>query len=214
MSRGEQDQQLLQIVDAASAAAKIIARDHLICHAGCTPCCFGPFAITRLDAWRLQQGLQQLVKTEPETATAVRQRAATARQIQADAFPSHRTGTFLDKTEERQHYDLFPDAPCPALDPESGACLVYSWRPVVCRTYGPPVRIAGDNLPACPLCFTHATADDIDAARQQMDLEAIEQPLIDELQRETGQPGRTTVAFAIAEAQLYDGQTSPRTPEA
>ena len=47
-----------------------------------------------------------------------------------------------------------------------------------------------------------------------MDLEAIEQPLIDELQRETGQPGRTTVAYAIAEAQLYDGQTSPRTPEA
>ena len=214
VSLSEQDQQLLQIVDAASAEAKIIAGDHLTCHPGCTPCCFGPFAITRLDAWRLQRGLQQLVATAPETVTGIRSRAATAKQIQADAFPSHRTETFLDETEERQHYDLFPDAPCPALEPESGACLVYSWRPVACRTYGPPVRIAGDNLPACPLCFTHATTSEIDSARQQIDLEAVEQPLIDNLQRETGRVGRTTVAFAITEAHLHDGHTSPGTRRA
>jgi len=48
------------------------------------------------------------------------------------------------------------DEPCPALDPATGRCDLYGWRPLACRTMGPPVRIGGIDLPPCPFCFDAA----------------------------------------------------------
>ena len=193
-----EDRRLLTLVDAALDRAREAAGPHLVCQSGCTPCCFGPFAITQLDAWRLREGLRALAETEPGRAAAVRRRAAAAVARQAPAFRTGTAGVFATEAEEERFYETFASDPCPALDPDSGACTVYAWRPVACRTYGPPVRIGGDDLPPCPLCFKRAGRQEVEAARQTIAVSHVEDPLADRLEQETGRQGMTTIAFAIA----------------
>ncbi len=202
-----EDRRLLTLVEAATGRARAAAGTHLACESGCTPCCFGPFAITQLDAWRLREGLRALAETEPDRAAAVRGRAAAAVARQAPAFGGGDAGLFATEAEEERFYEAFASEPCPALDPDSGACTVYAWRPVACRTYGPPVRLGGDDLPPCPLCFKGAAAEEIEAARETIDVGRVEDPLTERLERETGRRGMTTVAFAIASAD--DPRTRP-----
>ena len=194
------DRRLLTLVDAATGRAREAAGGHLVCQAGCTPCCFGPFAITQLDAWRLRDGLRTLAETEPARVGAVRRRARAAVTRQTPAFGARRAGIFTTGAEEERFYETFPSDPCPALDPDTGACTVYPWRPVVCRTYGPPVRIGGDDLPPCPLCFKRAAREEVEAARQTIEVGDMEDPLTEQAEQETGRRGMTTIAFAIADA--------------
>ena len=194
------DRRLLALVEAATGRAQAAAGAHLVCRSGCTPCCFGPFAITQLDAWRLRNGLRALAEAEPERAGAVRRRAAAAVARQAPAFGAGLAGIFATEAEEERCYETFPSDPCPALDPDNGACTVYPWRPVVCHTYGPPVQIGGDDLPPCPLCFKRAAREEVEAARQTIEVGDMEDPLIEQVEQETGRRGMTTIAFAIADA--------------
>ena len=117
---------------------------------------------------------------------------------QAPAFGAGRAGIFATEAEEERFYETFASDPCPALDPDSGACTVYAWRPVACRTYGPPVRMGGDDLPQCPLCFKGAAREETEAARQTIEVSHVEDPLTDRVEQETGRRGMTTIAFAIA----------------
>lgn len=200
------DRRLLALVEAATGRARAAAGTRLACESGCTPCCFGPFAVTRLDAWRLQDGLRTLAGTAPATADAVRRRARAAVARQTPAFGAGRAGVFASPAEEKRFYETFASDPCPALDPDTGACAVYAWRPVACRTYGPPVRVDGDDLPPCPLCFKGASPEEVEAARETIDVSAVEDPLTARLEQETGRPGMTTIAFAIAEAPPARGE--------
>ncbi len=45
---------------------------------------------------------------------------------------------------------------CPALDPSTGFCELYSSRPITCRTFGPPIHFRGEALGICELCFDGA----------------------------------------------------------
>ena len=54
MSLPAGDRELVQIVDASLADAARRAGPWLVCRLGCTQCCFGAFAISQLDALRLQ----------------------------------------------------------------------------------------------------------------------------------------------------------------
>ena len=117
---------------------------------------------------------------------------------QTPAFGAGSPGIFATEAEERQFYETFASDPCPALDPDTGACTVYAWRPIVCRTYGPPVRGGGDDLPPCPLCFKGAAPEEVEAAREPIDVGPVEYPLITRAEQETGRRGMTTIAFAIA----------------
>lgn len=204
-SQKAEDRRLLVLIDAALDRARAAAGAYLVCQSGCTPCCFGPFAITQLDAWRLREGLRALAEAEPARAAAVRRRAAAAVARQAPAFGAGRVGVFATEAEEERFYETFASDPCPALDPDSGACTVYAWRPVACRTYGPPVRMAGDDLPPCPLCFKGAAGEEVEAARQTIDVRHVEDPLTDRIEQETGRRGMTTIAFAIAGDPHADG---------
>jgi hypothetical protein len=69
------DGALIQIVDAALADATRRSGKWLVCRPACTQCCVGVFAINQLDAVRLQQGLAQLEKTDPQRAARIRERA-------------------------------------------------------------------------------------------------------------------------------------------
>jgi Fe-S-cluster containining protein len=158
------NQQLLQIVDAQLAEAVRRSGSHLTCHAGCAICCIGPFLVTPIDAWRLQQGLSSAA--EP-LASAIRERAeAAAQQFEADPqLPqiAHDEAAMAVFTQRHQN------VPCPVLDPDSGVCQLYEFRPMACRTYGPPIVLDGEPLAPCPLNFTQASSEEVEAARVRID---------------------------------------------
>jgi Fe-S-cluster containining protein len=182
-------------VDAALADAARRAGAWLACKIGCTQCCHGAFAINALDAERLRAGLRALRANDPALAVELERRAEAWLDEHRPGFPGDRkTGILGTSAEEQERFEQFAnDAACPALDPATGRCDVYAWRPMTCRVFGPPVRMSdGDALGCCELCFTGASELEIAACEMPVphDLEAV---LLDE----AGQPGETIVAFAL-----------------
>ena len=167
------DFQLVQIIDAALAAAVRRSGSWLVCRPGCTQCCYGPFEISQLDANRLRQGLAELETRDPQRAAAVRDRARQAAT------------------------NLSDDDPCPALDPATGTCDLYASRPITCRCFGPPVLCDSGAVGVCELCFDGASDEEISACVVDFDPEGLESELIDALERATGVRGMTTVALSL-----------------
>src|SRR5271166_7108992 len=83
------DGKLIQIVDAALADASRRAGEWLVCRPGCTQCCVGVFAIHRLDAVRLQQGMADLEKADPRRARRIRERARASVERLSAEFPGN-----------------------------------------------------------------------------------------------------------------------------
>jgi Fe-S-cluster containining protein len=194
------DSELLHILDNWLERANQRGGEHIACRPGCAQCCIGAFAIDRLDAVRLQQGLNELSERDPERAQRVLERAAESLERTAEFFPGDlETGT-LDSSPEAQEIfeDSANDEPCPALDPETLTCDLYAHRPMTCRVFGPPVRSEG-GLGVCELCFTTATPEEIAAAEVPLEGAEAETKLNCELERAVG-PGETIVAFALLRA--------------
>jgi Fe-S-cluster containining protein len=194
-----QDRKLIQVVDAELADAARRAGEWLVCRPGCTQCCVGVFAINQLDAARLQQGLADLRKVEPERAVRIRARARESMARLAGEFPGNpKTGVLDESAEaERRFADFANDEPCPVLDPETGLCDLYEARPMTCRTFGPPVRSEG-GLGVCELCFHGATDEQITACEMVVDPEDLESKLVRKIEKAGDSHGETIVAFALA----------------
>lgn len=195
------DEALLVAVDAALAEASRRAGAHLVCRPGCTECCIGPFAITRLDAIRLRRGLEALAARDPERAAAVVARARLSWGAFRVDFPGDpATGRLGDEVDEAETTFLERHAgePCPALDPTTGQCELYPHRPLVCRFFGPPVRLAGEDFPPCRLCFVTAGADEVEGCRVDPDSDGLERALLDRLEAERGPGWETVVAFVLS----------------
>jgi Fe-S-cluster containining protein len=191
------DSQLVQIMDAALTDAARRAGAWLACRQGCTQCCHGAFAINALDAARLSAGMQTLRVQDPEKARAVTERAQAWIAEYGPAFPGDATTGLLGTSEEEQvRFEEFAnEAACPALDPATGLCDVYEWRPMTCRVFGPPVRMGdGEALGCCELCFVGASEDEIAACEMQVPHE-----LEERLVKESGDAGETVVAYAVVE---------------
>jgi Fe-S-cluster containining protein len=189
------DARLVQIVDAALADAAHRAGPWLACRPGCTQCCHGAFAINELDAGRLASGMQALHAADPSIAEAIRKRARAWLAEFGPGFPGDcATGILGESEDDKARFDGFAnDAPCPALDPATGLCGVYAWRPMTCRVFGPPVRMGdGEALGCCELCFIGASTAEIAACEMPIPRE-----LEDRLSAETGRAGETIVAFAL-----------------
>jgi Fe-S-cluster containining protein len=195
-----QDQELIQIVDAALVDAVQRSGKWLACRPGCSQCCRGVFAINQLDAIRLRKGLAELELRVPERSARVRQRAQDAVARLSDEFPGDPVTGVLDKAdtdEAAKRWDDFGNAePCPVLDPETGTCELYESRPVICRTFGPALTSDGD-LGHCELCFVGATDDEVIAAEMHPDPDNLESVLLEQLRRTTGASGETIIAFAL-----------------
>ena len=191
------DTELLHILDNWLERANQRGGLHIACRPGCAQCCIGAFAIDRLDAVRLQQGLNELAESDTERAQRVLQRAAASLESTAEFFPGDLETGILDDTLEAAEIfeDFANDEPCPALDPQTLTCDLYAHRPLTCRVYGPPVRSDG-SLGVCELCFTAATPEEIAAAEVPLEGEELESALNRELERAIG-PGETIVAFAL-----------------
>src|SRR6185312_2313548 len=152
---GQGDQQLVQIVDAALAEATRKSGAWLVCHRGCTQCCIGPFPINQLDVDRLLRGVKELERMDPARAQRVRERAQECVRRLSPTFPGDPQTGILDESADAENYfaEFANDEPCPALDPETGACDLYAFRPMTCRTFGPPVRSGPEGgLGVCELC--------------------------------------------------------------
>lgn len=189
------DARLVQIVDAALADAAARAGTWLVCKPGCTQCCHGAFPINALDAARLREGMHTLSTENPALADQLRQRARQWIEDYAASFPGEpQTGIIGTSDEEQARFDDFAnDAPCPALNPASGLCDIYLWRPMTCRVFGPPTRPAdSDALGCCELCFTGATETEISACEMP-----VPHTLEDELLSAFSDPSETIVAFAL-----------------
>jgi Fe-S-cluster containining protein len=138
------DRDLVQIVDAALAGAVRLGGPWIACKPGCCECCMGEFPISHADADRLREGLAALDATDPARAQRIRSRAA--RNIE-------------------------DDDPCPVLDPDTGTCDLYAWRPLTCRTFGPAIRWNGGAVGVCELCFVGATEAEIAACAVNLELD-------------------------------------------
>ncbi|HUQ95041.1 MAG TPA: YkgJ family cysteine cluster protein [Bryobacteraceae bacterium] len=169
MHRG--DQALIRILDQALAEAAVKSGPWLVCRPGCFQCCLGPFPITPLDARRLRHGFAELDASDPRRASAVLERSLAA--------------------------GSGDDDPCPVLDPQTGTCDLYAYRPVTCRTFGPAVTYGSEAVGVCELCYDGASDEEIAACAVAMD-DRIERELIETLEDQTGHQGPATVALCIA----------------
>ncbi len=106
--------------------------------------------------------LGDLTHSEPERAARIRARARESVERLSGQFPGNPKTGVLDEGEqaEQRFADFANDEPCPALDPASGLCDLYTSRPITCRAFGPPVR-SEDGLGVCELCFHGATDEQI-----------------------------------------------------
>jgi len=192
------DSQLVQIVNAALADSARRSAAWLACKPGCSQCCVGVFAINQLDALRLRQGLEELESREPERAAGVRARVRDCVSRLSPEFPGDpKTGIIGESAEEKQRWNEFaPDEPCPVLDPATGTCELYEFRPILCRTFGPPVMSEGD-LGVCELCYDGASDEEVAACEMHPDPQNLEPALIHEAETVTGIRGETIIAFAL-----------------
>lgn len=189
------DRELVRITDAALAEAARQAGTWLACKPGCNQCCHGVFAINQLDLLRLRAGMENLAASYSALAQEIGRRATDWLEVYGPAFPGDlRTGLLDESVDGLARFENYAnDAPCPALDPATGQCDLYAWRPMTCRIFGPPVRTGVENaLGCCELCFAGATNAEIAACEMPLPRE-LEESLLAELPFE----GTTVVAFAL-----------------
>jgi Fe-S-cluster containining protein len=193
------DDELVRDVDAEMGEAARRAGSLFRCRAGRTDCCRGLFPVNLLDARRLQRGMAALAAQDPERAEAVRRRAERAVRRLARDFPGDpRRGLFGGDEEAEEGFCARHGARrCPALDGATGRCEVYEWRPLACRTMGPPVRLGGVDLAPCPYCFGPASAEEVERCRAVPDPEGREDALLDALEARADRRGETVIPFAL-----------------
>lgn len=146
------DESYSQILDRADEFFRSVAESqpqNLQCGRGCSLCCYGLFEIGSGDVPVIADGLAKLHPAR--RAKIVRK----AREIIASsAHPDLRSCSPIEK---ETFFDRTASTPCPALS-DGGECLMYEHRPLVCRTFGLPLRDADRYLgDVCELNFTGAT---------------------------------------------------------
>ncbi|HEY4381807.1 MAG TPA: YkgJ family cysteine cluster protein [Acidobacteriaceae bacterium] len=190
---------LVQIVDAAVADAYRRGGTHLVCRPGCTQCCIGVFPIAHQDAARLRAGLDALTQTDLARANRIRTRVAESLTRLDPWFPGDIvTGTLNEDYEAAILFEEFAnDEPCPVLDPATGTCDLYESRPILCRTFGPPMRTEEDNLATCELCFTHATTEQIATCEVDPTIPSLEAASNEGFNADHALHGETLVAYAL-----------------
>ena len=198
---------LIQIVDAALASATARSGAHLVCRPGCTQCCHGVFPISHQDAHRLREGLHTLDQTDSQRAARIRTRTAESLTRIVPLFPGDTTTGILDEDYESsllfadESEDALGDTEaCPVLDPTTGTCDLYSSRPIVCRTFGPPMRTPESDLATCELCYIHASTEEIIAAELDPTIPAQEAASNEAFNATHNLHGETIVAYALRDA--------------
>jgi Fe-S-cluster containining protein len=129
---------------------------NLQCGRGCSLCCYGLFEIGSGDVPLIAEGLANL---HPMRRKGVIRRA---REIVASSH--HPNLRECSPEEKNAFFSRTASTPCPNLN-GSGECVTYEHRPLVCRTFGLPVRDGGEYIgDVCELNFLEASLPDLEAA--------------------------------------------------
>jgi Fe-S-cluster containining protein len=192
-------QNLIQIVDAALASATHRSGPHLVCKPGCYQCCIGVFPIPHEDAARLRVGLETLEQTDPEKSQRIHTRVKESLTRLDPWFPGDLTTGILEEDYEAAilFEEFANDEPCPVLDPATGTCDLYESRPILCRTFGPPMRTGEGNLATCELCYIHATSEEVAACELDPTLPAQETASNEAFNAAHRLHGETLIAYAL-----------------
>jgi Fe-S-cluster containining protein len=190
---------LIQIVDAALASATARSGPHLVCRPGCTQCCIGVFPIAHADAARLRDGLDHLSQTDPEKSHRIQVRVKESLARLDPWFPGDvATGILSEDDDQTTLFEEFAnDEPCPVLDPTTGTCDLYESRPILCRTFGPPMRTPEQNLATCELCYIHAATEEIAACELDPAIPALQEASNEAFNTAHNLPGETLIAYAL-----------------
>ncbi len=194
---------LIKIVANAMADATARSGDWLKCRPGCSQCCVGVFPIGWQDADRIRKGLVALIDVDPERGARVKARVASALARLDPWFPGDvATGVLGESYEEVILFEEFANnEPCPALDLSQGAdlgtCDLYASRPILCRTFGPPMRTEEDNLATCELCYIGASTEEIERCELDPAIPGLEEESNAAYEAATGKRGETLIAYAL-----------------
>ena len=200
MSENASAKPLLRILNLALASSIERSGSHLACRPGCAQCCHGVFQISALDADRLREAL---ASAEPTLKSRIATRIEQSRQHLLPFFPGNpETGVLF---EDEQAVELFEEwahaDPCPILDPTTQTCDLYAARPILCRTFGPPIRNDPADLEAglsiCELCFTEATEDEILHAETNSTFRLLQDSEEEAYEQSHPESGPTVIAFAF-----------------
>ena len=130
-------------------------------------------------------------------------RVAAARERLGPFFPGDLATGVLSADEEA--VELFEEwahaDACPVLDPGTQTCDLYAHRPVLCRTFGPPIRNDHEDVEAglaiCELCFHGAPESAVAAAEMDSSFRPMQEELEAEYDRMHPERGRTMIPFCF-----------------
>ena len=141
---------ILDRADQHFASVMAAQPQNLQCGAGCSLCCYGLFEIGSGDVPVIAEGLQKL---HPARRAKIIRRALEI--VESSAHPNLRE---CAPAEKEAFFERTQSTPCPNLD-ENGLCMMYEHRPLVCRTFGLPLREGRRYLgDVCELNFTRSTS--------------------------------------------------------
>jgi len=148
---------ILERADEFFASVMRAQPQNLQCGRGCSLCCHGLFEIGSGDVPLIEEGLEKL---HPKRRKMIVRRAT---EIVAES--QHPNLRECSPIEKEAFFERTASTPCPALN-EAGECLIYESRPLVCRTFGLPLRNREEYIgDVCELNFTDASdAEKRDAA--------------------------------------------------
>jgi Fe-S-cluster containining protein len=140
---------ILQRADAFFGSVTKSQPQNLQCGRGCSLCCYGLFEIGSGDVPVIAEGLAKL---QPARRRKIIRKAQEI--IDANDHPNLRE---CDPIDKESFFDRTASVACPNLS-DSGECQIYDSRPLVCRTFGLPLRNAEEYIgDVCELNFTEAS---------------------------------------------------------
>lgn len=155
--------EILSRADAHFDAVRNRLGRHLECRLGCTGCCHGLFEIGGADVAMIADALRA-----SDSATRALLVTRSREILESFDAPAIRD---CDDSEKRAFFERAGDVACPALD-DDGACRIYENRPLMCRTFGLPVREGRDYLgQECELNFVEALRDEKESAAWDLEWE-------------------------------------------
>jgi Fe-S-cluster containining protein len=123
---------------------------NLQCGAGCSLCCHGLFEIGSGDVPLIGEGLERMHPS--------RRKMVIGRAMKIVATNAHPNLRECSAEEKEVFFDRTQSTPCPNLD-DHGLCMMYEQRPLVCRTFGLPLREGRKYIgDVCELNFTQSSA--------------------------------------------------------
>jgi Fe-S-cluster containining protein len=153
------DETYTRILDRADDFFRSISKSqpqNLQCGRGCSLCCYGLFEIGSGDVPLIAEGLEKL---HPSRRKMIIRRSQEI--VESSKHPDLRN---CSPSVKDAFFERTAATPCPNLN-DRGECLMYEHRPLVCRTFGLPLRNADDYIgDICELNFSSSSQGDREAA--------------------------------------------------